>query len=128
MKANPRHPVILDSFLHSPLKTSFSQPPKKRMPKNKQMITAKIKEIIVVPPVLFNSCQAYSSPLSANAGIEMIVSSNNRYNFFIIIDLHFYSYRQLINKEIGLPLLEKNGHNNKKIYICLYYLLISAQQ
>lgn len=78
MKANPRHPVLLDSFLHSPLKTSFSQPPKKRMPKNKQMITAKIKEISDVSPVLFNSCQAYISPLSANAGVEIIVRSNNK--------------------------------------------------
>ena len=80
IKANPRNPIfiLLDSFLYSPLKTSFNQPPKKRMPRNKQIISPKIKEIIDVSPVLFNSSQAYSSPLLANDGIEVIVRSNNK--------------------------------------------------
>ena len=88
IKANPRNPIfiLLDSFLYSPLKTSFNQPLKKRMPRNKQIISPKIKEIIDVSPVLFNSCQAYSSPL-ANEGIEMIVRSNNKYSFFIFITI-----------------------------------------
>lgn len=79
------HPILLDSFVYSPLKTSYNQTLKKALAINNTKITATTKLIIVVSPILFNSSQAYSSPLSANAGIEIIVRSNNKYSFFIII-------------------------------------------
>lgn len=71
------HPILLDSFVYSPLKTSYNQAFKKTVAINKPKITKKTKLIIDESPVLFNSSQAYSSPLSANAGIEIIVRSNN---------------------------------------------------
>ena len=82
---NPMHPILLDSFVYSPLKTSYNQILKRPAAINKPKITTKTKVIIVVSPVLFNSSQAYSSPL-ANTGIEIIVRSNNKYSFFIIIN------------------------------------------
>ena len=78
---NPKHPNLKDSFMRSPLKIPHNPKNNAGMPINRRRILWKIKERIDSPPVLFNSCQAYSSPLSANAGIEIIVRSNNKYFF-----------------------------------------------